>query len=323
MKNKNLLNKLFLLLTIALSIAGCQSTKNGMGFSGFKSSNINTQQADTNRTQALLQSGVEHLQKGEIDKAQAVFNTGLKFDLNNPTLHFFNAYTYQLKFEKGDADSFVTSEAGYKSAIGLDPTLDMAYMQLGKLYLTSGNYVEAKRSYALAVDSKQKSPQEGLFGLAQSAMLSGDPQTAIYATTKLEELKWQDPRLFRLKALLAAMAKQPKQANDMLDRYSELEKNSKETRYLRTRVDQLLSVKGKDDLGDKNTVSPNRILVAEAKNDVTDETNKQSETEKKPASESSKERKNWFRCDPRPASSAAWSRAPSARCRPSCPAAAA
>ena len=244
---------------------------------------------------------MEYLQKGEIDKAQAVFNTGLKFDLNNPALHFFNAYTYQLKFEKGDADSFATAEAGFKTAIGLDSTLDVAYMQLGKLYLSSGNYVEAKKSYALAVDSKQKSPQEGLFGLAQASMLSGDSQTAVFATTKLDELKWQDARLFRLKALLAAMAKQPKLASEMLDRYSEFEKNTRETRYLRTRVDQLLSVKSNTFLSEKNNNSLNGDLLAEAKVDESADKGKEAATDKKAPAEPSEERKNWFRCDPRPA----------------------
>ena len=295
------LKNLLLLIIFVIFFTGCQSTKNGMGATGSKNQKENMQQADINRTQALLQSGVEYLQKGEIEKAQAVFNTGLKFDLNNPALHFFNAYTYQLKFEKGDADSFVTAEAGYKTAIGLDPTLDLAYMQLGKLYLSSGNYAEAKKSYALAVDSKQKSPQEGLFGLAQASMLSGDAQTAVYATTKLEELKWQDPRLFRVKALLAAMAKQPRQASEMVARYSELEKNPRETRYLRTRVDQLLAAKSNDYLGEKNKPSMNGTLLAEAKTDEPAEKTKETAPEKKASTETSEERKNWFRCDPRPA----------------------
>lgn len=291
----------FVPLMCAVLIAGCQSFRNSVGMSGSKNAKSNMQEADANRSQALLKSGAEYLQKGEIDKAQAVFNTGLKFDLNNPALHFFNAYTYQLKFEKGDADSFVTAEAGFRSAISLDPTLDLAYMQLGKLYLSSGNYEEAKKSYALAVDSKQKSPQEGLFGLAQAAMLSGDAKTAVYATTKLDELKWQDPRLFRLKALLAAMAKQPKQASDMLDRYAELEKNSKETRYLRTRVDQLLAVKTNDYLGDKNKMPLPSMLLAEAKTDEPAAEKADVAPEKKTATAPSEERKNWFRCDPRPA----------------------
>lgn len=300
---KNLLSKhLFISLLFAIFISGCQTTKNGAVVKSSQSSKNKIQPADINRTQALLQSGVEYLQKGDIEKAQAVFNTGLKFDLNNPALHFFNAYTYQLKFEKGDADSFVTSEAGYKTAIGLDPTIDLAYLQLGKLYLSSGNFVEAKKSYALAVDSKQRSPQEGLFGLAQAAMLSGDAQTAIYATSKLEELNWQDPRLFRLKALLAAMAKQPKQATEMLERYSALEKNPRETRYLRTRVDQLLAVKSNAFLPEQNKSGQNGVLLAEAKTEEPmEKNNKESVAEKKAPAEASEERKNWFRCDPRPA----------------------
>ena len=287
-----------LVLCLSVLLSGCASVKNGFG----SSNSINKyQQIDINKSQELLKSGVEYLQKGEIDKAQAVFNTGLKFDLNNPALHFFNAYTYQLKFEKGDADSFATAEAGFKTAIGLDSTLDVAYMQLGKLYLSSGNYVEAKKSYALAVDSKQKSPQEGLFGLAQAAMLSGDSQTAVFATTKLDELKWQDARLFRLKALLAAMAKQPKLAAEMLDRYSEFEKNTRETRYLRTRVDQLLSVKSNTFLSEKNNNSLNGDLLAEAKTDESADKGKEAVADKKAPAEPSEERKNWFRCDPRPA----------------------
>jgi tetratricopeptide (TPR) repeat protein len=291
-------NFLTLFLGISVLISGCASFKSGFGFTN---ANNKYQQSDINQSQELLKSGVDYLQKGEIDKAQAVFNTGLKFDLNNPALHFFNAYTYQLKFEKGDADSFATAEAGFKTAIGLDSTLDVAYMQLGKLYLSSGNYVEAKKSYALAVDSKQKFPQEGLFGLAQASMLSGDSQTAIFATSKLDELKWQDARLFRLKALLAAIAKQPKQASEMLDRYSELEKNSKETRYLRTRVDQLLAIKTNTFLSDKNNHSLNGVLLAEAKSDESTDKGKEAVAEKKSPAELSEDRKNWFRCDPRPA----------------------
>jgi tetratricopeptide (TPR) repeat protein len=242
------------------------------------------------------------LQKGEIDKAQAVFNTGLKFDLNSAALHFFNAFAYQLKYEKGEMDSFASAEAGYRTAIGLDATLDVAYVQLGKLYMSSANYIEAKKAFALAVDSKQKTPYEGLFGLAQAAMLSGDTQTAVFATAKLDELNWQDPRLFRVKALLAAMAKQPQQAADMLERYSALEKNKKETRYVSTRVDQLLAMKTSYQSGDKNELKPLDIVLAQAKTEESADKAKDAATDKKTAAtEPTEERKNWFRCDPRPA----------------------
>jgi tetratricopeptide (TPR) repeat protein len=289
-------------LCLAMLVSGCSSINGDFGFGSFiKDLGNKTQQAEPTRTQSLLKAGAEYLQKGEIDKAQAVFNTGLKFDLNSAALHFFNAFAYQLKYEKGEMDSFASAEAGYRTAIGLDATLDVAYVQLGKLYMSSANYIEAKKAFALAVDSKQKTPYEGLFGLAQAAMLSGDTQTAVFATAKLDELNWQDPRLFRVKALLAAMAKQPQQAADMLERYSALEKNKKETRYVSTRVDQLLAMKTSYQSGDKNELKPRDIVLAQAKTEESTDKGKDATADKKTvAAEPSEERKNWFRCDPRP-----------------------
>ena len=290
-------------LCLALLVSGCSSINGDFGFGSFiKDLGNQSQQSEPTRTQSLLKAGAEYLQKGEIDKAQAVFNTGLKFDINSAALHFFNAFAYQLKYEKGEMDSFAAAEAGYRTAIGLDATLDVAYVQLGKLYMSSANYIEAKKAFALAVDSKQKTPYEGLFGLAQAAMLSGDTQTAVFATAKLDELKWQDPRLFRVKALLAAMAKQPQQAADMLERYSALEKNKKETRYVSTRVDQLLAMKTSYPSGDKNELKTRDIVLAQAKTEDSAEKGKDATADKKTAAaEPSEERKNWFRCDPRPA----------------------
>ena len=290
-------------LCLTLLVSGCASINGNFGFGSFiKDLGNKSQQTEPTRTQSLLKAGAEYLQKGEIDKAQAVFNTGLKFDLNSAALHFFNAFAYQLKYEKGEMDSFAAAEAGYRTAIGLDATFDVAYVQLGKLYMSSANYIEAKKAFALAVDSMQKSPHEGLFGLAQAAMLSGDLQTAVFATTKLDELNWQDPRLFRVKALLAAMAKQPLQAAEMLERYSALEKNKKETRYIGTRVDQLLAMKTSFRSGEKNELKTRDIVLAQAKTEESADKGKDAATDKKTAAtEPTEERKNWFRCDPRPA----------------------
>jgi tetratricopeptide (TPR) repeat protein len=290
-------------LCLTLLVSGCASINGDFGLGSFiKDLGNKSQQTEPTRTQSLLKAGAEYLQKGEIDKAQAVFNTGLKFDLNSAALHFFNAFAYQLKYEKGEMDSFAAAEAGYRTAIGLDATFDVAYVQLGKLYMSSANYIEAKKAFALAVDSMQKSPHEGLFGLAQAAMLSGDLQTAVFATTKLDELNWQDPRLFRVKALLAAMAKQPLQAAEMLERYSALEKNKKETRYIGTRVDQLLAMKTSFRSGEKNELKTRDIVLAQAKTEESADKGKDAATDKKTAAtEPTEERKNWFRCDPRPA----------------------
>ncbi len=280
-------------LCFALLLSGCSSVNSELGFSSLlKDFRNKSQQAEPTRTQVLLKAGAEYLQNGEIDKAQAVFNTGLKFDLNNAALHFFNAFAYQLKFEQGDIDAFPNAEAGYTSAIALDATLDVAYLQLGRLYMSNTKFIEAKKAFALAVDGKQKNPQEGLLGLTQASILSGDTKTAIWAVSKLDELEWKDPRLYRAKAFLAAITQQPKLASEMVEQYSQIEKNKKESRYLNSRVDQLLAAKTSLKVGGNNELTARSdILLAQAKTDEVSEKGKESPSEKK-AEAPSEERKN-------------------------------
>ena len=289
-------------LCLALSISGCSSINGDLGITNLlKDLGNKSQQAEPTRTQVLLKAGAEYLQNGEVDKAQAVFNTGLKFDLNNAALHFFNAFAYQLKFEKGEIDAFANAEAGYKTAISLDSTLDIAYLQLGRLYTSNTKFIEAKKAFALAVDAKPKNPQEALMGLTQASMLSGDTKTAIWAVSKLDDLEWKDPRLYRAKAFLAAVAKQPALANEMIEQYSELEKNKKESRYLSSRVNQLLAMKTSMQPSDKVDLKPRDILLAQAKTEEAGDKGKEAVSEKKAQAAPSEERKNWFRCDTRPA----------------------
>jgi len=289
-------------LCFAILTSGCSSINGELGFSSLiKDFGNKSQQAEPTRTQVLLKAGAEYLQNGEVDKAQAVFNTGLKFDLNNAALHFFNAFAYQLKFEKGEIDAFANAEAGYKTAISLDSTLDIAYLQLGRLYTSNTKFIEAKKAFALAVDAKPKNPQEALMGLTQASMLSGDTKTAIWAVSKLDDLEWKDPRLYRAKAFLAAVAKQPALANEMIEQYSELEKNKKEIRYLSSRVNQLLAMKTSMQPSDKVDLKPRDILLAQAKTEEAGDKGKEAVSEKKAQAAPSEERKNWFRCDTRPA----------------------
>lgn len=264
------------------------SNLSGFNFKGQTKSDL----SEKSRTQALIESGVEYLESGDFVKAQQVFNVGLKFDIQSVPLHFFNALTYHLKYEKGDPESFKLAEAGYQTAIGLDPTMDLAHLQLGRLYISSKRYNDAKLSFANAVDIKVKKPEEALIGLAQSALLSGDTNTSVWAVKQLDELKWNDARLYRLKAFQAAIAKQPVVAREMLEKYASLEKNTKESRYVGNRIDQLVSV--------KTTYSPDNekdVHVALAK---TDEPKPAEKNESKDEAKDIAPKANWFSCDLRP-----------------------
>jgi len=281
-------------LLITCALAGCSV------FPGKSARNWNepsvTDEVALSRSQTLLRNGADYLQSGELDKAQKVFNSGLKFDIKSAPMHFFNALTYQLKYEKGDADSFALAEVGYRTAINLDPTLDIAHLQLGRLYMGAKNYGAAKKSFALAVDAKPKAPQEALYALSQASLLSGDSDTSVWAASQLDALHWPDARLYRIKAFHAALAKQPKLAAEMVAQYVALEGNKQESRYVGNRVDQLLAMKTSYSQGKSNDV----ILLADASPEPAKGDSKDAADDKKADAAPSEQRKNWFRCDARP-----------------------
>ena len=288
-------------LLISCALAGC-STYSNKSASIWNDTGSKIDTASLTRTQTLMHSGAEFLQNGEYDKAQKVFNTALKFDLKSAPLHFFNALTYQIRYEKGDAESYALAESGYRSAIDLDPTLDLAHMQLGRLYMHAKNYGTAKKSFAMAVDAKPKAPQEAIYGLAQASLLSGDMNTSLWATAQLDELKWNDARLFRMKAFHAAMANKPQIATDMLAQYAVMEGNKQEVRYVGSRLDQLLAVKTSFTADKNNGV----VMLAQANTESAKSESKEpaakeaAAEEKKADPAAAEQRKNWFRCDVRP-----------------------
>ena len=288
----------FNMLLLAVAMTGCSSMSGKSSTSFWDGFGKKAEATEPSRTQALMRAGAEYLEKGDLENAQTVFNTALKFDLKNAPLHFFNALTYQLKYEKGDAESYALAEAGYRTAIGLDTSLDVAHLQLGRLYMSSKKFTEAKKSFALAVDAKIKAPQEALFGMAQASLYSGDAATATWATAELEKLEWKDARLFRMKAFQAAVAKKPELVKTMLAQYTALEGNKDEARYVTGRLDQLLATKTSFRPGSD-------VMLAQAKTDdakpeAKEEAKEEAKDEKKADAGDPNARKNWFRCDLRP-----------------------
>ena len=290
------------MLLLAVAMTGCSTMSGKSSTSFWDGFGKKAETTEPSRTQALMRAGAEYLEKGELENAQTVFNTALKFDLKNAPLHFFNALTYQLKYEKGDAESYALAEAGYRTAIGLDTSLDVAHLQLGRLYMSSKKFTEAKKSFALAVDAKVKAPQEALFGMAQASLYSGDAATATWATAELEKLEWKDARLYRMKAFQAAVAKKPELVKTMLAQYTALEGNKDEARYVTGRLDQLLATKTSFRPGSDVMLAQAKTDDAkpEAKEEAKADAKEEAKDEKKADAGDPNARKNWFRCDLRP-----------------------
>ncbi|MBM3226166.1 MAG: hypothetical protein FJZ47_20560 [Candidatus Tectomicrobia bacterium] len=192
-------------------------------------------------SQILIRSGVDLLLKGDLDEAQAVFSTALKFDFNNAHLHFLNALAYHQGYLRGAADNLSLAKTGYHTALLQDPSLEgLAYLQLGRLFLDAKHYGPAKQAFAMAVDANRQSA-DALYGLAQAAALEGDLRTSYWATSELDRVNWGNPLLYRLKAIHAALAQQPERARALAADYAKASSDRADAHYLLVRIDQLLT----------------------------------------------------------------------------------
>lgn len=250
--------------------------------------------ADATNAQLLLQSGVEYLQKGDLQKAHSVFSVALKVDMRNAGLHFLNGLTYQMMYEAGDEASYDLALTGYNTALSLDRNLEPALLQLGKLNLVGKKYVLAQQAFSEAYQRNSNSTP-ALMGLAQASTLAGDMKSGYWATVQLDAMNFKSPEFLRLKAIQAALAQSPQAAKEFAKQYELVAKDqgSKEDAdYVNSRVDKLLTMKtnfGPSDL--------NGVLLAQA-----DTGNKTKEAAKEAAPEAPKtaEHQLWWRCDPNP-----------------------
>ena len=241
------------------------------------------------RSKILMKSGAEFLVAGELEKAQQVFNTALKFDAKSAPLHFLNALTYHMSYLKGDVEGLALAESGYRAALLNDPSMEMAYLQLGRLFIDAKDYTRGKQAMALAVDSDDRSI-DALYGLAQAALFDGDLATSFWAVSELERLHWNSPRLYRIKAMQAAIAHQPERARSLAADYAKASDDQADAKYLFGRVDRLLSSKV------SFRAEPQSLQLAQL---VPDPDPQKSVNSPKEA-EASNSSKAWFRCDPNP-----------------------
>jgi Tfp pilus assembly protein PilF len=76
------------MLLLAVAMTGCSSMSGKSSTSFWDGFGKKAETTEPSRTQALMRAGAEYLEKGELENAQTVFNTALKFDLKNAPLHF-------------------------------------------------------------------------------------------------------------------------------------------------------------------------------------------------------------------------------------------
>lgn len=240
-------------------------------------------------SQLVLRSAAKYLLSGDLDKATAVVNTGIKFDFGNAELHFLNALTYHQKYLQGKPDNYRLALSGYQIASRMDAELTaMTYLQITRLHMHARDYYAAKAAAAIAFNANPESPQ-ALLLLLQAAMLTKDIEAADWAIATFEQRGWKEPLLIRLKAIRAVFAGNRDLARSLGIAYSEVATNPSDAQYVQMRIEQL------NELGDLER--PENKPSSDAQVSSTPQRDEATPT----AAAGVQKVSNWFDCDPKPA----------------------
>lgn len=166
----------------------------------------------------FIRSAVEHLSKRELVEASAGFNRALKFDPQDPNLHFLNALTYHLRAESGDTSQFEYADVGYRVALQYDPGNYWAAYQLGRIAFRNQRYAQAQEAFAYALLLEPDNLTYRL-ALAVASYYARDMETSLSAVTEATAQAPDDPRVYRIAAMVNAAVGRQDRAKAYLFRY--------------------------------------------------------------------------------------------------------
>lgn len=287
-----------ILLAALLLVNACTSLKNTLTQGADYASAINAQRSapatTEQRSSLLIQSGLEYLRAHDLHRASTTFNAAIKTDPENAVLHFLNGLTYQLRLEEGDKDSYSLAETGYRVAAALDPSMSSTQLQLGHLYLRGKSYPAAQQAFAQALESGRVDLFEAAYGLAVASFYAADPMTARYAIARLDALNPTNPQVLRAKSYFAALAGNRQGLEQSLAAYRQLETDRRQIAYVSSRTQEILAQSVAQPTQTGATERPAVQGASAAGADAL-------RSDTPGSSAESAGRKNWFRCDPRPA----------------------
>lgn len=188
-----------------------------------------------NATRALTAEAIVALDNGDLEKASALFNTALRRDLSNSTLHFMNGLTYHLMAEGGNSSKYKFAEQGYEQAYKFDSSNALATYYLGLVYFDQRKFAQAQAAFAVAAVMDEEDP-EILYDLARASYFAGDPRTSKAALEKLENMELgpiEKNKLTRAMVLTYAALDMPADAEKLL---TKLEDAPKTHAFLEKRV---------------------------------------------------------------------------------------
>lgn len=232
-KDKFIKGILPIILILALSAcAGALPQKGAESFAP----KVGSGQEQT-RANLLAREAIDSVRRGDLTKASRVVNAALRFEPENPHLHFLNGYVYHLLAVKGDPAQRDFAETGYLLALNIAPDHPYASYFLGRLYLDGKRWREAQERFAQAlwVDNTQN---EAYMGLAIASYYARDLPAAGWATQKGLDYQPTDAGLLRAAVMVAAASGDQENAHSLLERYRNVAQNQRQYAALERRVKQ-------------------------------------------------------------------------------------
>lgn len=190
-------------LALAAALAGCvtsqapitmgQSDKAEDRFAGVPGSEPNlVNPARAVDSKRVAEEGLKYLRDGDSEKALRLFNAAIKFDGENGAYHLLAGIAYHLEYRKTTTPEMRdNAEIGYKLAAKFNPGDARATVQLGRLFLDSKRYREARDAFATMLEANPAN-SDALYGMATASYLLGDIKVALWAVRELE-LQNYDP----------------------------------------------------------------------------------------------------------------------------------
>ncbi|MBI1892128.1 MAG: hypothetical protein HYS18_15895 [Burkholderiales bacterium] len=174
--------------------------------------------------------------KNKLDEGSALMNAALQLDPSNSYLQFFNAFTYHLMGQQGDAQKFSLAEQGYALAVQFDRSNWIARYFLGVLRFEQRNYRAAQAEFAEVLLFRANDP-DALFRLVAASYYAGDAVTAAACLDRLRALHPADAQVLRLSAIISAAIGRADEAKQWLERYQTTQPDAAELARTRERIE--------------------------------------------------------------------------------------
>lgn len=185
----------------------------------------------------LIDEGIKKLQQGKYNEASIIFNTGLKFENSNASLHFLNALSYHLQYLKGNAAAQDLAVTGYELALDSDPAHHLSALQLGRLQFDAKRFDAAAAAFKRAINI-DPSNGNAFLGLAASKYYSHDLMDAAIYADKANFYLPDSAEAARFVAIIQAAIGNESDARREFSRFSTLETDARQRARVGNRIEQ-------------------------------------------------------------------------------------